>query len=82
MSADEWSIPDEEAVRLANEGARRVFCPRCERGHEGPCTGPDLVFQPLKNEPLTDAQQEVIAAVRAEARAAYRGSRDEHDPEL
>lgn len=47
VEPDEWEVePDlipvdnDEAVRLANEGARRVlwvFCPRCERGHEGAC---------------------------------------------
>lgn len=30
-------VSDAEAVRLANEGARRAYCPRCERGHEGAC---------------------------------------------
>ena len=41
--SDPWEPVDEqEAVRLANEGARRAFCPRCERGHEGPCTGPQI----------------------------------------
>ncbi len=29
-----------EAVAAFNAGARRAFCIRCERGHEGPCTGP------------------------------------------
>lgn len=32
-------MPEADAVALANEGARRVFCLRCERGHEGPCRG-------------------------------------------
>jgi hypothetical protein len=35
-------VPDDVAVALANAGARRVFCPRCERGHEGPCDRPPL----------------------------------------
>lgn len=26
-----------EALAAFNEGARRVYCPRCERGHEGAC---------------------------------------------
>ena len=24
-------------IRAVNAGARRVYCPKCERGHEGPC---------------------------------------------
>lgn len=26
-----------DAVRAANQGARRAYCPRCEIGHEGRC---------------------------------------------
>lgn len=31
------SLTEAEALAAFNEGARRVYCPRCEVGHEGPC---------------------------------------------
>ena len=62
---------EDEMVRLVNEGARRVYCPRCERGHEGACTGP------------TPEDVERHAALRSEARTAYHaGVPDKHSPEL
>ena len=29
-----------DALAAANAGARRAFCVKCERGHDGECTGP------------------------------------------
>lgn len=74
------AVDEEEAVRLANEGARRVFCPRCERGHEGPCTGPEST----RVDPATDdVSRETSEALRRERRSAYLdGVMDEHHPDL
>ncbi|MDF2805436.1 MAG: hypothetical protein K0S43_382 [Cellulosimicrobium sp.] len=33
-------LTNDAALAAANEGARRAFCLRCERGHDGECTGP------------------------------------------
>lgn len=77
---DGWQdLPEEEAVRLANEGARRAFCVRCERGHEGACTGPE----PRSTQVDQERAAEVAAAIRTEHRAAYLGGvPDKHHPDL
>lgn len=35
--ADMTPAETRAAIREANRGARRVYCPRCEIGHDGPC---------------------------------------------
>lgn len=39
-------ISEADALAAANAGARSVYCPKCERGHEGPCTGPTVTTTP------------------------------------
>lgn len=74
-----------EMISAVNAGARSAFCPKCERGHEGPCTGPEPILTIEVHQGADPATMAAIRRVRAfqkQADAAGYGRPPEEEPTM